>query len=47
MNKNELMECVTEICKCVSDESSEEKKITILSNLQPTSFAWIMDELYN
>lgn len=47
MNKNELMECVAEICKCVSDDSSEEKKITILNNLKPTSFAWVMDEIIN
>lgn len=47
MNKQELMECVDIICKCVSDESSEEKKTTILSDLKPTSFSYIMDELYN
>lgn len=47
MNKQELMECVELISKCVSVDSSEEKKLTILSNLKPTSFAYIMDELYN
>ena len=47
MNKQELMECVELICKCVSVDSSEEKKITVLSNLKPSSFAYIMDELYN
>lgn len=47
MNKKELMECVDLLSKCVSDDSSEEKKTTVLSNLKPTSFAFIMDELYN
>lgn len=47
MNKQELMDCVELISKCVSVESSEEKKLTILSNLKPTSFAYIMNELYN
>lgn len=47
MNKKELMECVELISKCVSDDSSEENKTTVLSDLKPTSFAFIMDELYN
>ena len=47
MNKNELMECVEMISKCVSVKSSEEKKTTVLSDLKPTSFAFIMDEIYN
>lgn len=47
MNKKELMECVDLIFKCVSDDSSEEKRTTVLSNLKPSSFAYIMDELYN
>ena len=47
MYKNELMELVETICKCVSDESSEENKITILNDIKPTSFAWGMDEIYN
>lgn len=47
MNKVELMNSIEIICKCVSDESSEEKKVTILSNLKPSSLAFIMDELYN
>lgn len=46
MNKKELMQCVEMISKCVSDDSSEEKKITVLNDLKPTSFAWVMDELY-
>lgn len=46
MYKNELMELIETICKCVSDDSSEENKITVLNDIKPTSFAWVMDELY-
>lgn len=43
MNPNELIESLEVLAKCVSDKSSENDKITVLENLKPSSFAWVID----
>lgn len=45
MTRKELIESIEMLCKCVSEKSSEEKKITVLEDLKPSSFGWIMDEI--
>ena len=42
---NELYEMVELLAKQVSPDSSEEKKVTILYNLKPSSFAYIVDSM--
>lgn len=42
---NELYEMVELLAKQVSPDSSEEKKVTILHNLKPSSFAYIVDSM--
>ena len=43
MDWNDLYESVQLLCKCVSDKSSEKEKITVLEDLKPSSFAWIIE----
>lgn len=45
MTRKELIESIETLCKAVSEKSSEEKKITILENIKPSSFGWIMEEV--
>lgn len=47
MTRKELIECIETLCKAVSDKSSEEKKITVLEDIKPSSFGWIMEEVIN
>ena len=46
MDKNELIECIELLCKQVSDNSSESDKITILEDIKPSSFGWIMNCIF-
>lgn len=39
----ELYTMVELLAKQVSAESSEEKKVTILNDIKPSSFAWIIE----
>ena len=39
----ELYTMVELLAKQVSAESSEEKKVTILDDIKPSSFAWIIE----
>lgn len=43
MNNNELYQMVQLLAKQVSAASSEEKKVTILEDVKPSSFGWIID----
>lgn len=43
MNNNELYQMVQLLAKQVSAASSEEKKVTILEDVKPSSFGWIVD----
>lgn len=43
MNNNELYQMVELLAKQVSAASSEEKKVTILEDVKPSSFGWIVD----
>lgn len=43
MDWKELYDSLEVIAKCVSDKSSEERKITILENLKPSSLGWIIE----
>lgn len=43
MNNNELYQMVELLAKQVSASSSEEKKVTILEDVKPSSFGWIVD----
>ncbi len=47
MTRKELIECIETLCKAVSAKSSEEKKITVLEDIKPSSFGWIMEEVIN
>lgn len=46
MSKEELIECIELLCKQVSDISSEDDKITILKDIKPSSFGWIMNCMF-
>ena len=41
----ELYTMVELLAKQVSAESSEEKKVTILNDIKPSSFAWIIESM--
>lgn len=43
----EIHEMVELLAKQVSPDSSEEKKVTILENIKPSSFAWIIEPVLN
>ena len=47
MTREELIKAIETLCKAVafSDKSSEEKKITVLENIKPSSFGLIMEEI--
>ena len=38
----ELYEMTEMLAKCVSDKSSEHDKITVLKDIKPSSFAWVI-----
>lgn len=41
----ELYTMVELLAKQVSAESSKEKKVTILDNIKPSSFAWVIESM--
>lgn len=41
----ELYTMVELLAKQVSTESSEEKKVTILEGIKPSSFAWVIESI--
>ena len=41
----ELYTMVELLAKQVSAESSEEKKVTILNDIKPSSFAWVIESM--
>lgn len=43
----ELYEMVELLAKQVSPDSSEEKKVTILNDIKPSSFAWVIESVLN
>lgn len=43
MYAKELYEMTELLAKCVSDKSSEADKITVLENIKPSSFAWVIE----
>lgn len=45
MNSDELYTMVELLAKQVSDDSSEEKKITVLNDIKPSSFAWVIESM--
>lgn len=45
MNSDELYEMVELLAKQVSPESSEERKITVLNDIKPSSFAWVIETM--
>ena len=43
MNPDELIESLELLERCVSVSSSEKHKITIIENIKPSSFVWVID----
>ena len=44
MTSDRELYVITEmLAKCVSDKSSEDDKITVLVNIKPSSFAWVIE----
>lgn len=44
MNPNELIESLELLESCMSVSSSEKHKITVIENIKPSSFKWVILE---